>query len=241
MSEVSLKGTPCFVTGGSSGMGQQICIWLAKEGCNVAPVGRDKEKLDHTVSECKKHGVKVVPIVSDLSSKEAVEKAINQCVSELGGLGIVINGAGIGGKWDEPLEKWEEVINTNLLAVLRVVKIALPHLEKYNGRKGIINISSVAGIRAMAGGEPYTASKHGVTGFTASLFEDVREKGIKVCSIEPGYVNTPMVNELPDLDPAKMIQSEDIAQTVLFVLKYPETGCPTEIVIRPQRDPKKEK
>jgi len=81
------------------------------------------------------------------------------------------------------------------------------------------------------------AAKFGVTGFTSALFEDVREKGIKVCSIEPGYVDTDMVEEFPEgLDRSKMIKPEDIAKTVLFVVKFGEHGCPTEITIHPQKN-----
>ena len=76
------------------------------------------------------------------------------------------------------------------------------------------------------------------TGFTGSLWEDVREKGVKVCSIEPGYVYTKMIED-KELDFSKTIQPEDIAKTVMFVLQFPENGCPTEILIKPQRDPSK--
>jgi len=74
-------------------------------------------------------------------------------------------------------------------------------------------------------------------GYSGSLYEDVREAGIKVCAICPGYVNTRMANLDPGLNPELMIQPDDVARAVLFVVRYPDTGCPTEIIIRPRRSP----
>ena len=83
----------------------------------------------------------------------------------------------------------------------------------------------------------YLAANRGGDGLCEALFEDVREFGTKVCTIKPGWVNTPLVEDVADVDPALMIQPEDIAQTVLYVLSMPETACPTEITILPQRSP----
>jgi NAD(P)-dependent dehydrogenase (short-subunit alcohol dehydrogenase family) len=110
-------------------------------------------------------------------------------------------------------------------------------LEVRDRRRAIINIASISGKMSFGGAAVYAASKHALVGFTGSLYEDVREAGIKVCAICPGFVNTGMASRNPDLDPSRMIQPEDVARAVLFVACFPETGCPTEIVIRPQRSP----
>lgn len=81
-------------------------------------------------------------------------------------------------------------------------------------------------------------AKRALSGYSEALFEDVREYGVKVCTINPGYVNTPMVKS-DRIDRTRMIQTEDVARTVMFVLTMSETTCPTEIVLRPQRSPYK--
>jgi short-subunit dehydrogenase len=105
------------------------------------------------------------------------------------------------------------------------------------GEGAVINIGSVSGKSGEANGAAYSASKFGVIGFTQSLFEEVREHNIKVAVILPGFVDTPMIPPVKHLDRSKMIQAEDVAQAVLYVLSAPATACPVEITIRPQRTP----
>jgi len=135
-------------------------------------------------------------------------------------------------------------IDVNLISIMKLTKLSLPHIEKGTAKGSlgaVINISSDEGRDAEEKNHaPYCAAKFGVCGFSGALFEDVRDKGIKVCSIEPGYVNTPMVSGRDDLDYSKMIQPEDVAKTVLFVLNYGDHGCPTEIYLNCQRSPYKE-
>jgi short-subunit dehydrogenase len=101
----------------------------------------------------------------------------------------------------------------------------------------VINIGSVSGKTGEANGAAYSASKFGLIGFTQSLYEEVREHGIKVAVILPGFVDTPLIPPNRQLDRSRMIQADDIAQTVLFVLTSPATCCPVEITVRPQRTP----
>jgi 3-oxoacyl-[acyl-carrier protein] reductase len=108
-------------------------------------------------------------------------------------------------------------------------------LERRDG--AVINIGSVSGKSGEADGAAYSASKFGLIGFTQSLYEEVREYGIKVAVILPGFVDTPMIPPVKHLDRAKMIQADDVAQSVLYVLTSPLTACPVEITIRPQRTP----
>jgi len=108
-------------------------------------------------------------------------------------------------------------------------------LEKGDG--AVINISSVSGITGHANGAAYSASKFGLIGFSQSLYEEVRENGIRVSVIIPGFVDTQMIPPVRRLDRSKMIQPEDVAKTVLFVLTSPPTICPVEITVRPQKTP----
>jgi len=237
----SLQGKNAIITGASSGIGKAIAIHLAKLGANIVAVGRSEEKLHDTEKLCQAEGVKVITISADLGQLSSIQHIIEQTTSQLGDINILINNAGVGGKFEDPLEKWDECVNTDLLALMRMTKLALPSMERAGKGSAIINTASVAGRNLHMGGSgPYAAAKHGVVGFTTSIFEDVREKGIKVCSIEPGYVNTPLVAN-KGLDTSKMIQPEDIAKTVQFVLEFPSTACPTQIYIKPQYDPSKER
>lgn len=233
--EQSIKNRCAIVTGASSGIGKAIAVALAKEGVKVCLIGRNKENLDEAARECQSAGGPAFTGVFDLGTAEECEKAVDWCHKQLGSLHILVNNAGIGGTSDEGLDKWEEVVNADLLSVMRMTKLVLPHIEKTGDGGAIINIASVAGRKGMKNSAPYAAAKHGVVGFTESLFEDVRDKNIKVCSIEPGFVNTRLVEGKGD--GSKMIQPEDIGRTVLFVLKFPANACPTEIMIMPQLRP----
>jgi short-subunit dehydrogenase len=95
----------------------------------------------------------------------------------------------------------------------------------------------VSGKSSEANGANYSASKFGMIGFTQSLYEEVSEHGIKVAVILPGFVDTPMISSAKHLDRSKMIQAEDVAQAVLYVLGTPSTACPVEIMIQPQCTP----
>jgi short-subunit dehydrogenase len=108
-------------------------------------------------------------------------------------------------------------------------------IEKGGG--AVINIGSVSGKSGEVNGAAYSASKFGLIGFTQSLYEEVREHGIKVSVILPGFVDTPLIPPNKQLDRSKMIQADDVAQAVLYVLTSPPTSCPVEITIRPQRTP----
>lgn len=234
-----LKGAIALVTGASRGIGRAIALGLAEAGCDVAVAARSVEALEEVAGACREKGVRALVLPLDLTELEAIPSAVERCVEELGGLSVLVNNAGMGGGGaadaTDP-EVWDRMIDVNVRALMHLTRYALPHIERAEARRGVINIASISGKMSFAGGGGYCATKHAVVGFSHSVFEDVREKGIKVCAICPGYVNTPMV-EGRGLDLAKTIQPEDIARTVRFVLEFPETGCPTEILVRPQRSP----
>jgi NADP-dependent 3-hydroxy acid dehydrogenase YdfG len=134
------------------------------------------------------------------------------------------------------IEDWDQTLRLNLRAPMILAQRFLPAMiEKHEG--AVINIGSVSGKSGEAEGAAYSASKFGLIGFTQSLYEEVREHGIKVAVILPGFVDTPLIPPVKHLDRSKMIQADDVAQAVQFVLTAPETSCPVEITIRPQRSP----
>ncbi|HSE42395.1 MAG TPA: SDR family NAD(P)-dependent oxidoreductase, partial [Acidobacteriota bacterium] len=148
----------------------------------------------------------------------------------------LINNAGIGtisSAIDADIAEWKKLLDINLYSAMVITRLTIPHMIRRNGGS-IIFIASISSKITYAGGAAYCASKHGITGFAGCVFEDVRHHNIKVSSICPGYVNTEMVAEL-GIDPETMTQPEDIAEAVRFVLTFPNTACPTEIIIKAQK------
>lgn len=233
-----LKGKRAIVTGASQGIGRAISLALAKEGCHLALISRSKMNLEETANLCRKESKKISVFPFDLSKTAEIGELIDLVEKEIGGIDILVNNAGIGAKGktgEVDLEKWDKILDVNLKSLIHLTHHALKRIEK-NDWGAIINIASIAGKLAYGGSAGYCASKHGVLGFTGSLFEDVREKNIKVCAICPGYVDTPMIQS-KGLKTDYMIRPEDIAKTVSFVLHFDRSGCPTEIIIRPQKTP----
>jgi short-subunit dehydrogenase len=227
------------VTGASSGIGAAIAIELARKGFNLGLVARRKELLESVSNQCQNEGATTLNYVCDLSESDPknLRNVINDIASKFGGIDVLINNAGeyVGGNIESlDLVKAEKCLQTNLVSAMRSSQYCAPFL-KQSGNGTIIFISSVAGQMPFASGSSYCSSKFGLRGLSGSVFEDLREFGVKVCCICPGYVNTNMPSA--NLDPAKMIQPSDVAKAVSFVIDFPPTGCPTEITILPQKIP----
>lgn len=227
-----------LITGASRGIGAACAEGFAEAGYDVALVARRAETLTPVAERCRAHGARVLVLPVDVTEAEQVAAAVDRCVDELGGLGVVLNNAGVYAKGSaevlEP-EVFAHVMDVNVNGLMHVTRYALPHLIAAQGGS-VIQIASVAGKGSFAGGGAYCASKHAVLGYSESVFEDVREAGVKVTTLCPGFVNTEMVAGR-GLLMERMIQPADIAKTALFVAEFPSTACPTEIVIRPQRTP----
>jgi 3-oxoacyl-[acyl-carrier protein] reductase len=228
------------VTGASRGIGRACAVELARAGCELVLLGRDSDALEVTAQECAEFCERVIFYCVDLEDGEALKATIADMLESTGKLNIVVNNAGTRGPLgpDAPFEETARTIEINLTAMMRLTHYCLDALLNSEGPKAVINIASVLGKTGLRGSAPYCASKHGVVGYTASLFEDLRSAGVKVSAICPGFVNTEMVAD-QGLAGERMIQPEDVAKAVRFVAEFPQTGCPTEILIRPQMNPYK--
>ena len=233
-----LKGHVALVTGASRGIGRAIAMMLAREGCDVALVARQADALRAAQADCAAFGVRAVPLVADLNDAPAIAAAIAQCVEALGGLNVLINNAGVhqfASALTADLETWDRILNINLRAVMHATRLALPHIvagARAGQRGAVIFISSLGGKFTAPTNAAYAATKHALTGFSGCVFEDVRDFGVKVSVIYPGWTNTGL---LPDwLTADQVIQPADVAEAVRFVLAAPPTACPTEIVLQPQ-------
>lgn len=227
------------ITGASRGVGRACALELAGPGVALALMASCASSLAETAALCQAKGAATLSLGFDLSDMSAIDEAAGRIGRELGPVHTLINNAGV---WLEApfergdMERWESALDVNLKGAMRLTRRAL---EAMPDGGAVIFIGSSASRKTYAGGANYCAAKHGLLGFAGALFEDVRERGVKVCSLLPGVINTDMHAADPQMDKAKMIQPEDVAAAVAFALAFPANACPTEIAIQPQRYPKK--
>jgi 3-oxoacyl-[acyl-carrier protein] reductase len=235
---ISLEGKVALVTGAGRGIGKAVALSLAQLGCRVILAARSREQLEEVHREIRDRGGEALVVAADLTRDEDIQHLVESSRS-WGTVDILINNAGWGKRAPVvkgDVEDWDRTFRVNLRAPMILAKMLLPSmLEK--GEGAVINIGSVSGKTGEANGAAYAASKFGLIGFTQSLYEEVREHGIKVAVILPGFVDTPLIPPNRQLDRSKMIQADDIAQAVHYVLTSPATCCPVEITVRPQKTP----
>lgn len=221
-----LKGKNAIITGGNRGLGKAAAIAFAKEGINVGITGRDEEALKATVSELEHLGVQATYAAFDLGNYKEVQRHIKTLVSDLGGVDILMNNAGIaafGTLNDMDVNQWSQIIQTNLMGMYYVTKEVLPYLIDQN-QGDIINVSSTAGLSGNASTSAYSASKFAVIGMSESLMKEVRKNNIRVCTLTPSTIATDMAVDLGIADKNSedsVLQPEDFAELVVAGLKLP--------------------
>lgn len=220
---MNLKGKNALVTGGGRGLGKAVAIALANEGVNVGITGRNEESLKTTVAELEKLGVKAAYSVFDVEEMAQVEQGVASIASQLGGIDILINNAGVGdfGSFEDmPVETWEKVMKVNLFGVYYVTKATLPYL-KQNKEGDIVNVASTAGLKGGPNMSAYCASKAAVISLSQSLMAELRKFNIRVITLTPSTIATDMSIEgkLTDGNPEKVLQPEDFAEWVRDILK----------------------
>ncbi|MFD4594062.1 SDR family NAD(P)-dependent oxidoreductase [Streptomyces rubiginosohelvolus] len=185
-----------FITGVSSGIGLATARTLAQQGVSVFGCARDEKNVTATVDELRAAGHRADGVSCDVTSTEQVQAAVRTAVDRFGRIDILVNNAGRGGggetaKLDESL--WLDVMDTNLNSVFRVTREVLANGGMVDAGWGrVINIASTAGKQGVMLAAPYTASKHGIIGFTKSVGFELAASGITVNAVCPGYVETPM-------------------------------------------------
>ena len=220
---MNLKGKNALITGGGRGLGKAVAVALANEGVNVGITGRNEESLKTTVAELEKLGVKAAYSVFDVEEMAQVEQGVASIASQLGGIDILINNAGVGdfGSFEDmPVETWEKVMKVNLFGVYYVAKATLPYL-KQNKEGDIVNVASTAGLKGGPNMSAYCASKAAVISLSQSLMAELRKFNIRVITLTPSTIATDMSIEgkLTDGNPEKVLQPEDFAEWVRDILK----------------------
>lgn len=185
-----------LITGGTSGIGFATAELLSEQGHAVFLCGRDGDAVAAAVKTLRGRGLQADGVAADVTSKPDVQRLVHVAVDRYGPIHVLVNNAGRGGGGvtaELPDDLWESVIETNLNAVFRVTREVLSHggmLERGHGR--IISIASTGGKQGVELAAPYSASKHGVIGFTKALGKELARAGVTVNAVCPGYVETPM-------------------------------------------------
>ena len=232
----SIQGKVALVTGGSRGIGRAIARALVHEAVNVVVTARSEAGLSAARRDIEEAGPgSVETLQGDVRNYEDVKRAVDAAVSRFGGLDFLINNAGIGIFADvaemSP-SQWADVINTNLTGVFHTCHAAIPHMRTRNGGF-IINISSLAGKNPFTGGAAYCASKAGLNAFSEALMQEVRYDNIRVSYVMPGSVATGFSGREAAAGADWKIAAEDIAGTVIDLLRYPRRSLPSRVEIRP--------
>jgi 3-oxoacyl-[acyl-carrier protein] reductase len=239
---VELRGASALVTGAGRGIGRAIAIALAREGARVTAVARTTSQLDALVKEIDAGKGRAVAYGGDLRERAVCDGAVARAVEAHGGLQILVNNAGVGGH--SPVaetsdESWDQILGTNLTAVFRLTRAALPHLGRAGGH--VFMISSLAGSNPIAGMAAYCASKAALDHFAHCLMLEVRHQAVKVTTIAPGSVDTGFGGreERAREGGSWMLRPDDVAGTVLDLLRTRDDAHLSRVEMRPLRPQKR--
>jgi 3-hydroxy acid dehydrogenase/malonic semialdehyde reductase len=231
----ALEGKRAIVTGASSGIGAATARALAAEGARVAGGARRADRLETELA-----------LALDVTDADACGRFVTEVVDRFGGIDILVNNAGLSrGRdpvWESDPQDEREVIETNVLALMRMTRLCVPHLED-DGGGHIVNLGSVAGMWSYPSGGSYVASKFAVHGYTRALRDDLQGKPVRITNVAPGIVETEFstVRFHGDTDRGKAVysnvamggplQAEDVADCIMFALTRPPHVNVDELVV----------
>ncbi|MFD0824913.1 SDR family NAD(P)-dependent oxidoreductase [Neobacillus sp. M.A.Huq-85] len=225
---MKLAGKVAVVTGGASGIGEFTVREMVEEGARVVIADLNDDLGSKLVQELNQEERQVAYIHVDVTKEDQVENMIEFAVSEFGKLDILFNNAGIGSlspSAELPFEEWRKVLSINLDGVFLAAKHAIKAMQK-NGGGSIVNTASILGHVGQAQTAPYTASKGAVVNLTRTLAVEYAKENIRVNAVCPGYIETPLLNQLDEamknhlisLHPiGRLGKPEEIAKAVVFL------------------------
>jgi len=237
----NLTGHVAWITGAGTGIGESAALKLGAAGCHVVVSGRRPELLDALVERIVAEGGAASAEPLDVADKHAVSATVQRILDAHGQIDIGVFSAGINitdRNWPVvSTDDWDDVINIDLNGAFYCCHAVLPAMRQ-RGEGLIINVSSMAakGISALTG-PAYISAKHAMNAMTASLLLEERNNGIRATVICPGEVATPILDQRPvpvsDEDKARILQSEDLGNLILFVAHQPPHMTLNEILITP--------
>jgi 3-oxoacyl-[acyl-carrier protein] reductase len=236
MSETFLMGRTALVTGATRGIGFAVARALSQAGASVAICGRSARGVEDAVRRLtNEYGRKVVGKVADVRESTDVSALYAWLATEMEGPDILVNNAGLGimkSVAELTPEEWRQTIDTNLSGAFYCSREALPRMKNRGGGY-IINIGSLAGKNAFAGGAAYNASKFGMAGFSEAMMLDHRFDNVRVSHIMPGSVDTEFSGGTAKAE--WKIKPEDIGEIVLMLLRMPERTLVSQVEVRPAK------
>lgn len=195
-----LSGKVAIVTGAASGIGASTALLFAREGAGVIVTDIHETEGKALVEKILASGGKAAFLKANAGKAEDAEKTVLFALETFGRLDIAVNNAGIGGYSgpiaEYPVEEWQKVIDINLSGVFYGLKYQIPAIEKTAGKGSIVNVASILGAVGLANASAYVASKHAVVGLTKVAALESSAKGIRVNSVGPAFIDTPILNGL---------------------------------------------
>lgn len=226
----ALEKKVAIVTGAGSGIGRAISLLFASEGAKIVVSDIDEKGANETVSLIKEKGGDAIFVLANTAKPEDGEKLVKETVKHFGALHIAVNNAGVGGPLnmtgEYPIESWDKVISINLSGVFYGMRYQIPALLAAGGGN-IVNIASILGKAGTKGSPAYVAAKHGVVGLTEAAAVEYADQKIRVNSIGPGYITTPLLTKTLDKDAMKSLEklhpmgrlgtAEEVAELALWL------------------------
>lgn len=227
-----LDGKIAIVTGGTVGIGQEVCFSLAEQGVQVVVVGRNAERLDKTMQELGRRvpSLEKLGFLADVRFEDDMQHMVDHSLAHFGKIDILVSAAGIlrGGDGslkmlrDMSCREWDDVLDTNLKGVFLANRAVLPAMIEYGGGD-IINLSSTSGRKGLAFDTAYCASKFAVIGLTEALATEMVQYGIRVQALLPGAIETGMWDQNGPLPkPGAILPSKRVADMIMQMLMTPD-------------------
>ncbi len=232
------------ITGASSGIGEATALACARAGAAVALGARRADRIAALAERIGQEGGRAVALPTDVGQESQARAFVERAHSELGGLDVLVNNAGVmllGPIESAPTEEWRRMIHANVFGVLYCTHAALP-LMRGQGSGHIVNVSSVAGRIARAGSGVYNLTKFGVGAFSEALRQETAGAGIRVTLVEPGAVTTELAgHNRPEVREAMAkrfkgvtpLAAEEIADAILYAIGQPPNVSVNEVLVRP--------
>jgi NAD(P)-dependent dehydrogenase (short-subunit alcohol dehydrogenase family) len=196
-----LQGKRAIVTGAGSGIGRASALLFAREGAAVLAVDKTRDAVEATAEQITAAGGRALALAADAGNEAEVQAYVARAIAEFGGLDVVYANAGISGGlvplFEQTVEHWQEILRVNLIGPFLAIKHAGAHMVK-QGAGSIVCTASVAGLRANAGGNPYSASKAGVISLVQTAANSLFGSGVRVNAICPGLIETGMTKPIFD-------------------------------------------